>query len=80
MALAVEELLSLWREAERVLERLPADDPKRVVVSAEVVNLRRMYRRLTEERDLTAVTIAESRLTLDEAHRVLAEARQHLSP
>jgi hypothetical protein len=79
MALEVEELLSLWREAERVLDQLPPDVPERTLVGAEVVNLRRMYRRLTAEGVATSESLRESRSTIATAQRTLSEARRRLA-
>ncbi|MFL5726372.1 MAG: hypothetical protein ACJ765_00985 [Chloroflexota bacterium] len=78
MALPIEDVLSLWREAERVLEELPADAPERRVVSAELVNLKRIYKRLTSESDATAETLGQSRVSIEAAHATLARARAHL--
>jgi hypothetical protein len=50
VAVEVEELLAVWREAERVLEMLPSAAPDRVLVEAEIVDLKRTYRRLTDGR------------------------------
>ena len=78
MALAIEEVLSLWREAERLLEVLPADAPEHKVVSAEVVNLKRIYKRLTAESDATAEVLAASHSVLASAHETLAAAMLRL--
>jgi len=76
MALEIEEVLALWREAERVLQQLPRGAPERKLVSAEVVNLRRTYRRLTAESRATAETLAESRVTIESAQVTLERARE----
>ena len=78
MALEVQEVLYLWREAERVLDQLPPGAPERTLVSAEVVNLRRTYKRLTAESDATATTVADSRTTIESAQRNLAKARERI--
>jgi hypothetical protein len=75
MALQIEEVLSLWREAERLLNELPPEAPERKRVSAEVVSLRRMYRRLTEESDVTAHMIGAAHDTIISAKATLVWAR-----
>ena len=49
MAVEVEEVLALWREAERLLEGLPGEAPERVLVQERVDALKVTYRRLTTE-------------------------------
>ena len=79
MALEVQEVLYLWREAERVLDQLPPGAPERTLVSAEVVILKRTYKRLTAESDATATTVADSRATIEAAQENLARARQRIA-
>ncbi|HEX5013669.1 MAG TPA: hypothetical protein VFV72_05845 [Candidatus Limnocylindrales bacterium] len=75
MALEVEEILSLWREGERLLEELADDAPQRRLVAAEVVELKRIYRRLTNESDVTAHILVQSREAIATAHDAVASAR-----
>ena len=78
MALAVQEVLSLWREAERLLDDLPDAAPERKIISAEVVNLKRTYRSLTTRPDVTAEVLAESRETIDAAQQTLDAASRRI--
>ena len=79
MALEVEEVLSLWREAERLLDGMPANAPDRKIVSAEVVNLKRIYRRLTADSDATAEILGASHMALESAQSKLDAARRRLT-
>lgn len=76
MALAVGEILALLREDERLLETMPLDAPERKVVAAEVVALKRMFKRLTEARDDASERLAASRETIDAAWTVLELTRR----
>lgn len=79
MATRVEEVLALWRDCERVRDALPAKSTVRSLVSAEELELRRIYRRLTTERIVeTEVVLRETRETLEAARETLAEARRRL--
>jgi hypothetical protein len=71
----VEELLALWREAERVLEELPLTDPDRVRLVEIATQLRAAYTLLTDGTDLSASRIASTQATMDKAH-VLLDAAQ----
>jgi len=76
MALRVEEVLSVWRDAERALNELPASAPERPRILRQVARLRRYHARLTTE-----VAPASWRLlssthdALTETRRLLGEAR-----
>ncbi|HEX5013667.1 MAG TPA: hypothetical protein VFV72_05835 [Candidatus Limnocylindrales bacterium] len=78
MALETEEVLALWREAERILEQLPPGAPERKLVGAEVVKLRRIFKRLTNQRAARSATLPESRSTIESAELTLARARERL--
>ena len=78
MALEVEEVLSLWREAERLLDGMPVNAPDRTIVSAEVVNLKRIYRRLTADSDATAEILSASHMALESAQATLDSTRRRL--
>ena len=78
MALHIEEVLSLWREGERLLDELPVDAPERELVSAELLTLKETYKRLTEETDVSAHMIGSARETLDSAKAVLELAKTML--
>ena len=79
MALEVEEVLALWRQAERLLVELPARAPERRVVSAEALELKRLYKRLTAEGDVTAHMIGSSHLRIQESRAVLEAAQATLN-
>jgi hypothetical protein len=79
MATAVEEVLALWRECERVRDELPADSVVRRLVTADELELRRIYRRLTTERIVeTEMTLRATRRTIEAARATLADAHRRL--
>jgi hypothetical protein len=78
MALRVEEVLALWREAERVLDDLPEVDPDRRIVSADVAALRRMYRLMTDTATGTDATLAQSAEVIEESRAILRRVRARL--
>ena len=78
MALEVEEVLALWRQAERLLDELPARSPERTVVSAEALELKRIYMRLTGGDDVTAHMIGSTQLRIEETKAVLEAAQATL--
>jgi hypothetical protein len=49
MAVEVEDVLAVWREAERALESLPEEAPERPIIQIQVARLRRLYLRMTNE-------------------------------
>ncbi len=71
----VEEALSSWREAERLLAELPADSPDRDRVAAVLERSRMAYRSLTAEANVSADMVARNRTVLAEARAVLLSAR-----
>ena len=76
MAILLEELLEVWREAERVLDQLPVGAPERNVLLVEVVQLRSMHRRLTDQRlEQTDQLLASSREAIEAARRVIERTR-----
>jgi hypothetical protein len=79
MALRVEEVLALWREAERVLDGLPLGDPERPHLNAEIVEIRAIYARLTEAVDATYTGLASSREQMESATRTLVRVRASLA-
>ena len=79
MAKRLEEVLALWRECERVNVNLPAGSVMRQLVSAEELELRRIYRRLTTERIVeTEAALRATRHTIDAARETLLRAHQAL--
>jgi hypothetical protein len=76
MAVLIEELLEVWREAERVLDELPDATPERTLLEVEVIQLRSVHQRLTDRRiEHTAHLIAGSRDTIEAARRTIERAR-----
>jgi thiamine monophosphate kinase len=76
MAVTVEEVLEVWRAAERALNDLPIEAPERPIVRLHVVRLRRLYAQLTtESAPASWQLIQSSRGLIDETRIILAEAR-----
>ena len=74
----VEDVVFVWREAERVLEELPREDPAHARVVEAATNLRTAYQLLTDPvEEATSTTIEAIERTLDRALALLAsvEAR-----
>ena len=79
MAVLIEELLDVWREAERVLDELPEATPERGMLEVEVIELRSVHQRLTDRRiEQTANLIAGSRETIEATRRTIERARQRI--
>ena len=76
VAILVEEVLSVWRELERVEDALPTEAPDRVIVASEILELRRLYRSVTDARDRSWAVINASRATIEHARMVLDGARE----
>ncbi|MFL5775072.1 MAG: hypothetical protein ACJ76W_02245, partial [Chloroflexota bacterium] len=57
---------------------LPAESPDRTVVSAEVVALKGLYRRVTDQSDVSAPLLDASHRMIADARRTLAEARTRI--
>lgn len=79
MALRVDEVLAVWREAERVLDDLPPGDPERRLISAHVVEIRSIYRRLTDAMDTSYEGLGSSRDQLESATATLHRVRASLA-
>jgi len=60
VAVRVEDVLALWREAERVRDGLPQDDPAWSIVSEEIADLAEIVERLSAAADDTAAILAAS--------------------
>jgi hypothetical protein len=79
MAVLIEELLDVWREAERVLDELPEANPERHVLEGQLTQLRSVHRHLTDRRiEHTAHMIAASRGTIDAARQTIERARERI--
>ena len=80
-AMQVQEVLSLWREAERLSGELPPEEPLRRVVTHEALKLRRNYRHMTRERaDESASVLRSDGEVLESTRRTLEAARARLDP
>ena len=72
MTLVIEEVLAIWRDAERIRDALPAAHPSRVELDAEIVELRAIYARMTD-------LIASSNHDLCVSADQIASARETLA-
>jgi chemotaxis regulatin CheY-phosphate phosphatase CheZ len=79
MAVEVEELLAVWREAERTLKVLEPGSPTADELKAEVEDLRATYSGLTSDAaPRTVEAIARTRDVIEQTGRTLRAAREHL--
>jgi hypothetical protein len=68
----VEETLEAWRDAERLLERLPALDPDHESVALAVASLRDTYQSLTAgASERTPALLTHSRTSIDRTRALL---------
>jgi hypothetical protein len=63
MTLAIEEVLAVWRDVERVRDALPPAHPGRADLDADIVQLRAIYARMT---DLIASSNQDLRASADQ--------------
>ena len=78
-AVEIQEVLSLWREAERLSDDLPDEEPLRRLLTSEAFKLRRVYRRMTRDlADGSASVLRSNAEVLESTRRTLAEARSRL--
>jgi hypothetical protein len=63
--------LKTWREAERLLQDLPPVDPDHETVRRLVIELRTMYARLSESRDMPGDVITRSQAQIEDARALL---------
>ena len=78
MTLAIEEVLAVWRDAERVRDTLPADHPRRAAIDVDIAQLRAIYARMTS---LIASSNQDLRLSaaqIDSARETLERVRTRL--
>jgi hypothetical protein len=71
----VEELLSVWRDAERLLDTLPPMSPDYEAVRDAVVELRSAYQTVTGGRPVTDEALATATVRVREAERLVGEVR-----
>ena len=79
MSKAVEEVLSAWRDAERVLASLPQVGRDHEDVTQAVVRLRAAYKSLTDGSDATFTAIRASHASVEDTRELLAQIRGHAS-
>ena len=75
MSTAVEEVLSLWRRAERLLEALGPLDPDRERVRVMVEQLNQTYQNLTDRGSAAQGRVAEGIAVMKEAEALLVRMR-----
>ena len=79
MAAEIDEVLAVWRAAERALDTLPEEAPERPVMQIQVARLRRYYARLTEDSAPASWRLVEAAHdTIAETRRLLGEARRRI--
>ena len=75
----VQEALEAWREAERLLDRLPRLDPDHESVALAVSSLRETYLTLTDgARDRTPALIDHTRDTIERTRELLDRVHSKL--
>jgi hypothetical protein len=79
MSKAVEEVLSAWRDAERVLDSLPSVGRDHEDVALAVLRLRSAYRSLTDGSEASYAVIRTSHASVEETHALLARVRGQAS-
>lgn len=75
MSNAVEEILSAWRDAERVLDSLPQAGRDHEDVALAVLRLRSAYQSLTDGSDASRAIIQASHARVEETRMLLARIR-----
>jgi hypothetical protein len=76
----VQEVLSTWRDAERLLDALPPADPDREMVRSAAERLQASYQQLTGDDTQTDEAIADSRATISETRDVIDRVRATARP
>ena len=75
----VEDALEAWREAERLLDRIPPVDPDHETVALAVVSLRHTYRNLTDGvSERTPSMVANTRESIERTRELLARVHAKL--
>jgi hypothetical protein len=75
MSKAVEEVLSAWRDAERMLDSLPQVGRDHEDVAIAVLSLRSAYQSLTDGSDTSHAVIRASHARVEETRILLARIR-----
>jgi hypothetical protein len=71
----VEELLSVWRDAERLLDTLPPMTPDFEAVRDAVVNVRSAYQTVTGGQPVSDEALATATARVRDAERLVGELR-----
>jgi hypothetical protein len=71
----VEELLSVWRDAERLLDTLPPMSPDHEAVRDAVVEVRAAYQAITGGQPVTDEALATATARVRDAERLIGELR-----
>ena len=67
--------LAVWRDGERLLEKLPPQSPDRESVAVAVRSVRDVYTTLSGDAKITADLVQRSELIIADATTIIAEAR-----
>jgi hypothetical protein len=68
--------MRLWREGERMLERLPANSAESASIGRAVVELRSAHASLTDGAGVTPELLERATQMIDEAEAVIVRARR----
>jgi hypothetical protein len=75
----VEDALKAWREAERLLDRLPPVDPDHESVALAAASLRLTYQKLTDgASERTPAIVAHTRDSIERTRALLVRVRSKL--
>jgi hypothetical protein len=81
MAVAVDEVLAIWRDTDRQLRVIPKDDPGRHALEESISDLGLLYKWLTcEATAQSAARLTASRSTIDAARQLLRSIDERRSP
>ncbi|HUP83225.1 MAG TPA: hypothetical protein VM284_03440 [Candidatus Limnocylindria bacterium] len=75
MQTLIVDTLKVWREAERVLQDLPPVHSDHETVRVLVIQLRSLYARLSETRDVSGDVIDRSKAQIEAAKTLLRKVR-----
>jgi len=76
----VEELLSVWRDAERLLDTIPSMSPDYEAVRDAVVGVRSAYQTVTGGQPVTDEALSTAMATVRDVERLLGEVRMKHRP
>lgn len=71
----MEEALRVWRDGERVLEKLPPLTPDHETVRLAIIRLKATYQRVATMASASDDVLAQNKAVIEEAARVIYEAR-----